>query len=119
MKNLPIKLHHMHLNKLLNKWKSESLFGERQFKKLNHSLVSGQVLYLLTYKANVSVDGVKKAIDKSKFFQTRVQGLSEKDGINPNGDNYVCQQILNQLEADFFKDYNEFIDGEARKKASP
>ncbi len=41
--------------------------------------------------------------------------MSEKDGINPNGDNYVCQQILHQLEADFFKDYNDFIDGEARK----
>lgn len=109
----------MDIEEFLSEWKNNSLFGERQFKKLNDSLVSGQVLYLLTYKANVSVDGVKKIIEKSKFFQTRVQGLTEKDGINLNGDNYVCQQILNQLEADFYKDYNEFIDGEARKKTSP
>ena len=109
----------MNIEEFLTKWKSESLFGERQFEKLSHSLVSGQVLYLFTYKANVSVDGGKKIIEKSKFFQTRVQGLTEKNGINLNGDNYVCQQILNQLEADFFKDYNDFIDEEARKKTSP
>lgn len=47
-----------------------------------------------------------------------VQGATKNEEINPNGDNYVCQQILNQLEADFFKDYNDFIDGEARKITS-
>ena len=90
----------MNINEYLEKWKSESLFGERQFKKLDSSLVAGQSLYLLSYKAAVSVDGVDKTIEKNKFFQTRVQGLTEKDGLNPNGDNYVCQQILNQLESD-------------------
>jgi hypothetical protein len=109
----------MNINEYLEKWKSESLFGERQFKKLDSSLVAGQSLYLLSYKAAVSVDGVEKTIEKNKFFQTRVQGLTDKDGVNPNGDNYVCQQILNQLESDFFEDYNDFIDGEARKKTSP
>jgi len=109
----------MNINEYLTKWKAESLFGERQFKKLDSSLVAGQSLYLLSYKAEVSVDGVKKSIEKNKFFQTKVQGLTEKDWVNPNGDNYVCQQILNQLEADFFKDYNDFIDGEARKITSP
>jgi hypothetical protein len=105
----------MTIKEYLEEWKEKSLFGERQFKKLDSSLLAGQSLYLLSYKAKVSVDGISKVIEKDKFFQTRVQGLSEKDGINPNGDNYVCQQILNQLEADFFKDYNDFIDGEARK----
>lgn len=109
----------MNIKEYLSKWKSESLFGERQFKKLDHTLVEGESLYLLSYKNKVSVDGVKKTIEKDRFFQTRVQGLNEKDDINPNGDNYVCQQILNQLESDFFKDYNDFIDGEARKKTSP
>lgn len=109
----------MNIEEYLSKWKSESLFGERQFEKLDHTLVEGQSLYLLSYKAAVSVDGVDKTIEKNKFFQTRVQGLTEKDGVNPNGDNYVCQQILNQLESDFFEDYNDFIDGEARKKTSP
>jgi len=109
----------MNINEFLEKWKSESLFGERQFKKLDSSLVAGQSLYLLSYKAVVSVDGVDKTIEKNKFFQTRVQDLTEKDEVNPNGDNYVCQQILNQLESDFFEDYNDFIDGEARKKTSP
>lgn len=109
----------MNINEYLEKWKSESLFGERQFKKLDRSLVAVQSLYLLSYKAAVSLDGVNKTIEKNKFFQTKVQGLTEKDGVNPNGDNYVCQQILNQLESDFFEDYNDFIDGEARKKTSP
>jgi len=109
----------MDINKFLEKWKAESLFGERQFKKLDNSLVAGQFLYLLTYKADVSVDGVKKTIEKNRFFQTRVQGITEKEDINPNGDNYVCQQILNQLETDFFNEYNDFIDSEARKKTSP
>lgn len=109
----------MKIEEFLTKWKSESLFGERQFKKLHYTLVEGQSLYLLSYKAKVSVDGAEKTIEKNRFFQTRVQGLNEKDDINPNGDNYTCQQILNQLESDFFKDYNDFIDGEARKKKSP
>ena len=109
----------MNIGQFLTRWKSESLFGERQFKKLDHTLVEGQSLYILSYKAEVSVDRVKKTIEKNRFFQTRVQGLNEKNDINPNGDNYVCQQILNQLESDFFKDYNDFIDGEARKKTSP
>jgi hypothetical protein len=109
----------MNIEEYLTKWKSESLFGERQFKVLDNTLIEGQSLYLLSYKAKVSVDGVENTIDKSKFFQTRAQGLTEKDGINPSGDNYVCQQVLSQLEADFFKEYNEFIDREARKKTSP
>ena len=109
----------MAIEDYLQDWKSKSLFGERQFKKLNTSLVEGQSLYRLTYKANVSVDSAQKTIEKSKFFQTTLQGITEKEEINQNGDKYVCEQILNQLEADFFKDYNEFIDNEARKKTSP
>ena len=109
----------MDIEGFLSEWKNNSLFGERQFKNLDHTLVEGQTLYLLSYKAEVSVDGVKKTIEKSRFFQTRIQGLNEKNDINPKGDNYVCQQILNQLESEFFKDYNDFIDGEARKKTSP
>ena len=99
----------------MEQWQKQSLFGERQFKKLAGSLLAGQSLYLLCYKAQVSVDGLNKVIEKNKFFQTRVQGLTDIDGINPNADNYVCQQILNQLEADFFEDFNDFIDSEARK----
>lgn len=109
----------MLIEEFLNNWKKQSLFGERKFKKLGYILVEGQSLYQLSYKAKVSVDGVEKTIEKNRFFQTRVQRLNENDDINPNGDNYVCQQILNQLESDFFKDYNDFIDGEARKKTSP
>lgn len=109
----------MTIEEFLNSWKQQSLFGERQFNKLDSSLVVDQSLYLLSYKANVSVAGVSKLIEKNKFFQTRVQGITEKDGVNPDGDNYFCQQILNKLEADFFKDYNDFIDGEARKITSP
>lgn len=109
----------MKIEEYLEQWKQQSLFGERQFKKLESSLVEGQSLYHLSYKANVSVDGAEKFIEKSKFFQTKVQGYTEKDEVNLSGDNYVCQQILNQLETDFFKDYNDFIDSEARKKTSP
>lgn len=93
----------MTIEEFLEQWKNNSLFGERQFKKLNVSLVPEQVLYLLNYKANVSVDLVKNIIEKSKFFQTRVHGLTEKDGVNLDGGNYVCKQILNQLEANFLK----------------
>lgn len=109
----------MNIEEYLSKWKSDSLFGERQFKKLDHTLIVGQSLYLLSYKTEVSVDGAKETIEKNRFFQTRAQGLNENDDINHNGDYYVCQQILNQLESEFFKDYNDFIDGEARKKTSP
>ena len=48
-----------------------------------------------------------------------MRGITEKEEISQNGDNYVYEQLLNQLEADFFKGYNEFIDNEARKKTSP
>lgn len=106
----------MNIEEFLTRWKSKLLFGQCQFKKLNHILVKGQSLSLLAYKAKVSVDGVEKIIEKNRFFQTRAHGLNENDDINPNGDNYVCQQILNQLKRDFFKDYNPFIDVEATKK---
>ena len=68
----------------------DALFGERQFEKLNDWLLSGQSLYRLTFKANVSVDGVQKTIEKSNFFQTRVQGMTKKGRINPNWDYYIC-----------------------------
>jgi hypothetical protein len=82
-------------------------------------LVEGQSLYNLSYKANVSVDRAKKFTEKSKFFQTKAQGYTEKEEVNLSGDNYVCQQTLNQLKTDLFEDYNDFIDSEARKKTSP
>ena len=47
--------------------------------------------------------------------KNQFQELAEENDVNPNGDNYGCQQILNQLESDCFKVYNHFIDGEARK----
>jgi hypothetical protein len=109
----------MTIQELLTNWKNEALFGERHFERQSITLIEGQELYLISVKCNVSVGGQSKQIEKHKFFQTRVQGLTEKDVVNPNGDNYVCQQILKQIESDFFKDYNDFIDGEARKKTSP
>jgi hypothetical protein len=109
----------MDINEFLNKWKAESLFGERQFEKLDYTRIVGESLYLLSYKTEVSVDGVKKSIFKGEFFQTLVQGLPEIDTVDPNSDIYRCQTILSHLEADFFKDYNDFIDGEARKITSP
>lgn len=105
----------MTIEEFLEHWKTESLFGERQFKKLNGSLVAGESLYILSQKANVSVNGVNKTIEINKFFQTNVQELTKNDETNTNGDIYVCQHILNQLEADFFKDYNDFIDSEVKK----
>ena len=109
----------MTIQELLTNWKNEALFGERHFERQSITLIEGQELYLISVKCNVSVGEQSKQIEKHKFFQTRVQGLTEKDVVNPNGDNYVCQQILKQIESDFFKDYNDFIDGEARKKTSP
>ncbi|HMT54937.1 MAG TPA: hypothetical protein PKD16_17995 [Saprospiraceae bacterium] len=106
----------MNIEEFLTRWKSESYFGERQYEKQSISLVQGQVLYLITFKACILEENVNRIIEKSKFFQTRVQGLKEKDGINLNEDNYVCEQILNQLETDFFKDYNDIIDVVVRKK---
>lgn len=64
----------MNINEFLEKWKSESLFGERQFKKLDSSLVASQSLYLLSYKAEVSVDGAKKSIQKNNFFKPKFKG---------------------------------------------
>lgn len=49
----------MKIEEYLEQWKQQSLLGERQFKKLESSLVEGQSLYHLSYKANVSVDGAK------------------------------------------------------------
>ena len=49
----------------------------------------------------------------------RVQGLTEFNEINPRADEYICKQILLQLENDFYNEYNAFIDEEIRKKTSP
>jgi len=109
----------MTIQKLLIDWKNDALFGERHFKKLGYTLVEGKSLYQLSYRAKVSVDDVEKTIEKNRFFQTRVQGLTEFDEINPKADEYICKQILLQLENDFYSEYNEFIDEEIRKKTSP
>lgn len=108
----------MTIQELLNNWKNEALFGERHFEKQSITLVEGQELYLISVKCNVSVSGQSKLIEKYKFFQTRVQGLTEFDEINLKADEYICKQILLQLENDFYSEYNEFIDEEIRKKTS-
>ncbi len=104
----------MDIEEFLNVWKHQLHFGLRDFKKCDSPSVVGQSLYFLSLKGKVEIDGVIKEIEKNRFFQTWVQGLTEKDGVTLNGDIYVCQQILNQLEAEFFKEYNDFIDGEIR-----
>jgi hypothetical protein len=43
----------MTIEEFLEQWKMQSLFGERQFEKLDSSLVASQSLYLLSYKAEV------------------------------------------------------------------
>ena len=60
----------MTIEEYLEQWKQQSLFGERQFKKLESSLVEGQSLYLLSYKAKVSVDGISKVIEKNVYCRT-------------------------------------------------
>ena len=61
----------MTIEEYLEQWKQQSLFGERQFKKLGYTLVEGQSLYQLSYRAKVSVDDVEKTIEMNRFFQTR------------------------------------------------
>lgn len=108
----------MTIQELLTNWKNDELFGERHFEKHSITLVEGQELYLISVKCNVSVGGQSKLIEKHKFFQTRVQGLAEYNEINPKADEYICKQILLQLENDFYSEYSVFIDEEIRKKTS-
>ena len=61
----------MNIEEYLSKWKSESIFGERQFKKLDHTLVEEQLLYLISYNAKVSVGGEDKTIEKNDFSYIR------------------------------------------------
>ena len=109
----------MTIQELLTNWKNDALFGERHFESQSITLVEGQELYLISVRCNVSVSGQNKLIDKHKFFQTRVEGLAEFNEINPKVDEYICKQILLQLENDFCSEYNEFIDEEIRKKTIP
>ena len=39
--------------------------------------------------------------------------------MNPRADEYVCKQILKQLEDEFMTDYNSFIEEEIKKITSP
>jgi hypothetical protein len=109
----------MTIQELLTNWKNDALFGERHFERQSITLVEGQELYLISVKCTVSVSRQSRLIEKHKFFQTRVQGLTDFNEINPKADEYICKQILLQLESDFYSDYNEFIDEEIRKKTSP
>ena len=109
----------MTIQELLNDWENDALFGERHFEKQSITIVEGQELYLISVRCNVSVGGQSKLIEKHKFFQTRVQRLTELNEINPKADEYICKQILLRLENDFYSEYNEFIDEEIRKKTSP
>ena len=100
----------------LNNWKKDSLFGERSFSKQEATLLEGQELYLITMKAKVTFDGESKLIEKRKFFQTIVQGTKGTTEINAQADDYICTRVLAQLETDFFSDYNEFLNQEAKRK---
>lgn len=108
----------MTIQDLLNNWKNDALFGKRQFEKQSITLVEGQELYLISVRYNVSVGDQSKLIEKQKFFQTTVQGLTDFKEINPKADEYICKQILLQLENDFYSEYNDFIVQEIKKKTS-
>lgn len=108
----------MIIHELLTNWKNDALFGERHFERQSTTLIEEQELYLISVRCNVSVGGQIKLIEKHKFFQTRVQGLTEFNEINPKADEYICKQILLQLENDFYFEYNDFID-EVIKKNQP
>tara|TARA_R110001592_G_C13151628_1_gene748218 strand:+ start:1059 stop:1394 length:336 start_codon:yes stop_codon:yes gene_type:complete len=105
----------MNIDKILKNWQSESIFGERYFKKQNFSLVKDQNLYLIKISANVNISGNNKTIVKQKFFQTYVQGANIDSSNNKKGDEYICKKILAQLEDEFFKDYNTFIEEEIKR----
>ena len=109
----------MTIQELLTDWKNDALFGERHFERQSITLVEGQALYFISVRMNVSVCGQSKLIEKHKFFQTRVQGLGSNNEINPKADEYICKQILLQLENNFYSEYSVFIDEEIRKKTSP
>ena len=117
--SLYFKFNYITIQELLTNWKSDALFGERHFERQSTTLIEGQDLYLISVRYNVSVDGQCKLIEKHKFFQTRVQGLTDFIDINPKADEYICNQILLQLENDFYSEYANFIDEEIRKKTSP
>lgn len=104
---------------LLEKWKKASFIGDRSYQKQNISLIDGEELFLISIKCTVTVSGNTKAIDAHKFFQTRVQNGCEKKDLNPTVDEYICNQILLQLENDFLTKYNTFIDEEIGKITSP
>ena len=66
----------MTIQELLNNWKDDSLFGERHFERQSTTLFDGQELYLISVRCNMPLEGYSKLIEKHKFFQTRVQGLT-------------------------------------------
>jgi len=105
----------MKIEEKLEKWKNESLFRERSYEKLPHSLYKGEALYLIKMDALLTVEQNTKHINKHKLFQTRVQGQINNEALNKNADEYICQQILTQLETEFFNEYNSFIEEEAAK----
>ncbi|WP_148562407.1 hypothetical protein [Spirosoma radiotolerans] len=108
----------MKIEEKLEKWKDESLFGERSYEKLAHSLYKGEALYLIKMDAVLTVEQNTKHIKKHKLFQTRVQGQIDNETLNKSADEYICQQILTQLETEFFNEYNSFIEEEVAKIAS-
>ncbi len=109
----------MEIIELLEKWKRASFIGDRSYQEQNISLVDGEELFLITINCKVTVIGNTKAIDAHKFFQTRVQDGHGKEEQNPKVDEYICNQILIQLENDFLTKYNTFIDEEIGKITRP
>ena len=109
----------MEIIELLEKWKRASFIGDRSYQKQNISLIDGEELFLITINCKVAVSGSTKAIYAHKFFQTRVQNGHGKEELNPMVDEYICNQILLQLENDFLTKYNTFIDEEIGKITSP
>lgn len=102
----------MSIYDLLTNWKSESFLGERQFEKQSFTLIEGQELYLISVKFLLTFDGQSRLIEKQKFFQSRVQGFKNQGEIkiNPKADEYICLQILKQLEKEFYEEYSAFIE---------
>lgn len=106
----------MTIEAFLKKWKADFAVGKRDYKKLNHSLIEGEDLYLLTYGIVVTANGSSRTINRQRFFQTTAQSPGSEG--NPEGDIFLCERILTQLESDAFKKYEEFI-AEEVEKATP
>lgn len=97
------------INEFLHEWKITSHFGEkRSYTVTDLPMIPGEFTVILKIEVTAKIDGHSKEISKERKLHTYAQGES-RSNVNPDGDLHRIRVMANDLEKDFFEQFNKAI----------